>query len=297
MNLYKNGNYTVMIMNDGTKVRYTKEDSFIPSFAENCDVKITDMCSQGCPFCYEGCTKFGAHANLFKYPFLLNSLHPYTEMALNGNDLDHPQLEDFLISLKRKKVFANITVNQNQFMTNFDKLKELQDNGLVYGIGVSLISGEINDDVIHHMRLLKNIVLHAIVGILTEKDISKLKNKGIKILLLGYKNLKRGVSYMESNSHHVMNNMSYLYEHVYEMTDWFDVVSFDNLAIDQLDVKRIVPEDKWDEFYMGDDGHYTFYIDMVKGEFAKNSLSQERYPIGDMTIDDMFKFILEKNQD
>ena len=102
---------------------------------------------------------------------------------------------------------------------------------------------------------------------------------------------------MESNSHHVMNNMSYLYEHVYEMTDWFDVVSFDNLAIDQLDVKRIVPEDKWDEFYMGDDGHYTFYIDMVKGEFAKNSLSQERYPIGDMTIDDMFKFILEKNQD
>ena len=86
-------------------------------------------------------------------------------------------------------------------MTNFDKLKELQDNGLVYGIGVSLISGEINDDVIHHMRLLKNIVLHAIVGILTEKDISKLKNKGIKILLLGYKNLKRGVTYMESNSH------------------------------------------------------------------------------------------------
>ena len=297
MNLYKNGNYTVMIMNDGTKVRYTKEDSFIPSFAENCDVKITNKCDQGCPFCYEGCTKFGAHGNLFQYPFLLNSLHPYTEMALNGNDLDHPQLEDFLIYLKRKKVFTNITVNQSQFNTNFEKIKKWQEQGLIHGVGVSMISGEVDYRLIENMKSLRNTVLHAIVGVITEDDINHLKNKGIKILLLGYKNLKRGVDYKSNNYYSIVQNTDYLYDNLHKLTEWFEVVSFDNLAIEQLDLIRIVPEDKWDEFYMGDDGHYTFYIDMVKGEFAKNSLSQERYPIGDMTIDDMFKFILEHNKD
>ena len=44
MALYKNGNYIVTILNDGTKIRQTKDDEFIPAFAENCDVKITDKC-------------------------------------------------------------------------------------------------------------------------------------------------------------------------------------------------------------------------------------------------------------
>ena len=55
--------------------------------------------------CYEGCSLNGKHADLFSpdyYP-LLDSLHPYTEMALNGNDLSHPQLDEFLYFLKDKK--------------------------------------------------------------------------------------------------------------------------------------------------------------------------------------------------
>ena len=137
MYTYKNGNYTVSIFNDGTKIRQTMDDEFIPSFAENCDIKITDKCSQNCPFCYEGCTKTGKHGKLFEYKFI-ESLHPYTELALNGNDLDHPDLIKFLEFLKKKKVFANITVNQTQFINNFDLLKKLSNDKLVYGIGVSL---------------------------------------------------------------------------------------------------------------------------------------------------------------
>ena len=53
---YKNGNYIVTILEDGTKIRKTGEDEFIPKFSENIDCKITDKCSQMCKFCYEGCT-------------------------------------------------------------------------------------------------------------------------------------------------------------------------------------------------------------------------------------------------
>lgn len=297
MHIYKNGNYTVIIMQDGTKVRYTNGDNFIPAFAENCDVKITDKCSQGCTFCSEGCTKFGKHANLFEYPLLLNSLHPYTEMALNGNDLDHPQLEDFLAHLKSKKVFANITVNQNQFLENIDKLKYWQEHKLIYGIGVSVISGKITRKLIKQLQQFNNVVIHTIAGILTEDDIEILADKNLKILILGYKELRRGEDYFNKHYVSVSSNMEHLKTYLPFLLRRFQVVSFDNLAITQLSVKDLVPSDKWEEFYMGDDGHYTFYIDLVKGEFAKNSLSKDRYPIGDMTIDQMFNFILQHNED
>lgn len=240
--------------------------------------------------CYEGCTANGKHGDLFKYPFI-NTLHAYTELALNGNDLDHPDIEKFLEFLKEKKVFANITVNQNQFFANYDRIKDWQKKKMVYGIGVSLQNA--TDELIEKMNSIPNTVLHTIVGILSKDDIMKLKDHDIKILLLGYKQLQRGVNYLNSHSDEVNKNKQYVYDNLADITNWFKVVSFDNLAIEQLDVKRIVHVDEWDEFYMGDDGGYTFYIDMVKGEFSKNSIASDRYPIGEKTIDEMFQFIQE----
>lgn len=293
MNFYKNGNYIVCIMNDGTKIRKTDYDEFIPSFAENCDVKITSKCSIGCPFCYEGCTMDGKHANLFKYPFI-NSLHPYTEMALNGNDMDHPDLEKFLAFLKGKKVFTNITVQQNQFLNNIEKLREYSENKLVYGIGVSY--SHYDEDFINKVKEFPNAVLHTINGILTTEDLNRLKGNGLKVLVLGYKNLQRGKTYQETHSFSTRYHQKCLYDRLPMIIDenWFKLISFDNLAIEQLDVKRLLNDDKWKEFYMGDDGRYTFYIDMVAGKFAKNSLSQERYDIGDKTVDEMFEIIRKK---
>lgn len=288
MPIYKNGNYIVTILNDGTKIRQTKDDEFIPAFAENCDVKITDKCSQNCPFCYEGCTKSGKHGDLFKYKFI-ETLHPYTELALNGNDLDHPDLIKFLEFLKKKKVFANITVNQSQFINNFELIKQLSNNKLVYGVGVSLQHA--NEELISYMSEIPNTVLHTINGILTKEDIESLSNHDLKILILGYKELQRGISYQNSHLDIINANKKYVYDNLEDILSKFKVVSFDNLAIEQLNVKRVVDEKDWDEFYMGDDGGFTFYIDMVKGEFSKNSIAKDRYHIGDKTVDEMFKFI------
>lgn len=69
--------------------------------------------------------------------------------------------------------------------------------------------------------------------------------------------------------------------------NWFDVVSFDNLAIKQLNPKRLMSDEQWDQFYLGDDGKFSMYIDLVNQEFAKSSVSTERYPIA-ADIRDMF---------
>ena len=57
-------------------------------------------------------------------------------------------------------------------------------------------------------------------------------------------------------------------------------------------------EEQWNKFYMGDDGQdgqqssATFFVDMVKRQFAKNSCApiEERYPLMD-TAEKMFKFL------
>lgn len=290
---YKNGNYFVKVLSDGTKIRETEDDEFIPSFAENCDCKITDKCDGGCPFCYEGCTPNGKHGDILNYKFL-DALHPYTELAINGNDLSHPDLLPFMHKMKEKKVILNMTVNQIHFERHFFTLKKWITDGLIYGLGVSL--KEPTDEFINMIAQLPNAVVHVINGVVSVHDLTRLAGRNLKILILGYKHLRRGEDYYEQNDE-IVNALQedldkYLFPEIID-NGWFDVVSFDNLAIKQLNVQDHVPEDQWEEFYMGDDGNYTFYIDMVDGTFGKNSLATERYPIMD-GIDEMFQKILHE---
>ena len=282
---YQNGNYTVTLLSDGTKIRENDLDFFEPAFAENCDVKITDRCDGGCAFCYEGCTSSGKHGDILN-PKFLNILHPYTELAINGNDLSHPDLFTFLMKMKEKKIIVNMTVNQIHFEKHINMIKELIDNKLIYGLGISL--REPTKEFVYKVKSFPNAVIHTINGILSPNDYEILKDNELKILILGYKQLRRGVDYYDSHEIDVCKKQDWLYDNLKEMLNHFEVVSFDNLAINQLDVKRLLNSEQWNEFYMGDDGNYTFYIDLVEGTFARNSLSMERWPIMD-NIDDMFK--------
>ena len=287
---YKNGNYCVTLLSDGTKIRETNDDEFIPSFAENCDVKITNKCDGGCPFCYEGCTANGKHGDILNYEFL-DTLHPYTELAINGNDLSHPDLVPFMYKMKEKKIILNMTVNQIHFERHFNLIMDWIEEGLIYGLGVSLQNP--TDEFIEKITQYSNAVVHVINGVVSVHDLVRLAGHNIKILILGYKYLRRGESYYEQNDE-IINTLQhdldkYLFPQIIN-NGWFDVVSFDNLAINQLHVQKHLPKDQWEQFFMGRDGGFTFYIDMVDGTFGKNSLATERYPIMD-NIDDMFNKI------
>lgn len=293
---YVNGNYKTSIYNDGTKIRETlNEDDtqFIPAFAENCDVKITDKCDGGCPMCYEGCTANGKHADLRNCVLDFDSLHPYTELALNGNDLTHPDLIWFLEELKKRKVIANMTVNQKHLERNLDMIQRLVVDGLIHGLGISLVDP--TPEFINKVKMFKNAVIHVINGVVTAEQFEALADNNLKVLILGYKTRGRGHKYMEDNLEEIIENMHYMYNNLADLIPRFAVMSFDNLAIEQLNVRRLLPDDKWEEFYMGDDGDFTFYLDLVKGEFSKDSIapSDERYPLL-KNIDDMFNEIRRK---
>lgn len=287
---YKNGNFVTTILSDGTKIRETKDDEFIPSFAENMDIKLTNKCDGGCAWCHEGSSINGKHGDILNEKFI-DTLHPYQEIAIGGGDAtSHPDLIPFLQKLKERKVIANMTVNQIHFEKKHELIKKLVDEKLIYSLGVSLVN-----PTKHFIELIKqypNAVIHVINGVLKPSDIKALENNNLKMLILGYKHLRRGNEYFEEEQNDIETKQQWLYENLEDIIQKFKVVSFDNLAIEQLDVKRLLTQEEWYEFYMGDDGKVTYYVDMVERKFAQSSTApfDKRYDLLD-SVDDMFKVI------
>ena len=293
LGIYKNGNMRTRIFSDGTKIRETEDDEFIPEFAENMDIKISNYCDMGCKFCHEGSTKNGKHGDILNQRFI-ETLHPYQEVALGGGDAtSHPDLVPFLHKLKDRKVIVNMTVNQRHFEQKQELIKKLVDEKLIYGLGVSLVNP--TDEFISLIQQYPNAVIHVINGILKPSDVEILSDKNLKILILGYKQLRRGGDWYSEDHENITVKQMWLKKNLENIIEHFKVVSFDNLAIEQLEVQRLMSREEWDEFYMGDDGSMTYYIDMVEQKFARSSTADfdKRYDLLD-SVDEMFKKIVSE---
>lgn len=290
---YKNGNYFVDLYDDGTKVRYNDLDNLTPEFAESMDCKITNQCPFGCNMCHEKSTPNGKHGDIMNIEFI-DKLRPGIEMAIGGGAVtSHPDLIPFLKKLKEIGVIPSITVNQKEFMGNFDLINMLIKEKLIYGLGVSFSS--FDDDFWN--KIIKdnpNVVVHLIAGIHGGDVFDYFANKGVKILILGYKDFGRGHELLEKASKVISIQLNWLKDNLRNYLDKFKVISFDNLAITQLNVKNLLTSDEWNKFYQGDDGTHTMYVDLVNKQFAKTSTSNKRYPLLS-NIDDMFKIIKEEN--
>jgi hypothetical protein len=290
---YNNGNVHVIRFSDGTVIRFSEDNEFNFAFPENMDVKICDRCDRQCKFCHEGSTPDGKLGDILNAAWV-DTIHPFTEAALGGgNVFEHPDFIPFLKKLKEKQVFANITVNQVHFMQNLEILEVLSNMGWVHGIGVSLVNP--TEELFEALKKFPNAVVHVIAGILNEDTLAKLMEHGedLKILILGYKKIRRGKEYYKKDFEDLGQNIDWgigmLERRMSDMFEAFKVVSFDCLAIEQLHVKDHLPKQIWDQFYQGDDGTMTFYIDMVNNQFAESSTAsfEKRYPVMN-SVDDMF---------
>ena len=300
---YKNGNYNVYIdLDNGTKIRKNNEDCFIPNTVESMDIKLTNKCTgSNCSYCHEGSGPSGKHGDILS-PSFLDKLHPYTELALGGgNILEHPDIDEFLNRCKERNHICNITVNQNHFIENYDRIKNWVDNKLIYGVGISYT--EPNDKLIELAKTIPNSVIHIIAGIVDMSELSFLAQNDLKILILGYKQVRRGeqlYKYLHGAIDYRTNQLAYYLKNMID-EKWFSVISFDNLAIKQLNVRKLFTKEKWDEFYMGDDGQdgqqtsASMFVDMVERKFARNSCApeNERYELLD-TSEEMYNYLINK---
>lgn len=288
---YKNGNYVVHMFDDGTKIRANSLDFFSAAFPESMDMKICNRCDMGCPMCHEQSVPDGALANL-NHP-ILDSIRPYTELALGGgNPLEHPDLEAFLVRMRKRKVICNLTVHVNHFLRSYHLLKRYCNEGLLHGVGISVNTYQ-TEDVINTIANFPNAVVHVIAGAVPKYVLERMYDKGIKLLILGYKNFGRGESWYKEYTHQIENHISDLESSLDDMSKHFALISFDNLAIKQLHVRDHVSKEKWDACYMGDDGQFTMYIDLVKEEYAISSVSP-RHPLTDNSIENVFSMVKQE---
>ena len=287
---YRNGNYNVAIFDDGTKIRYDDLDCLIPEFPESMDMKISNYCPFGCPMCHEKSSEDGEYGKILHHPFI-KTLHSGTELALGGGAVTyHPDLIPFLEELKEQGVLPSITINQREWEET--KIDYLINNQLIYGLGVSFTN--VDDEVWDKILSYPNAVVHLIAGYHSRDVFEYFANKGAKILILGYKNWGRGEDYFKNYSNQIRVRTRELKEILPTLFTKCKVVSFDNLSIKQLDIRTVIGEEKWKEFYMGDDGQYTMYVDMVKQECAKSSTSPDRFPLSE--FDNLWNEIKAKEE-
>lgn len=299
LHTYKNGNYTVFIESDGTrtKVLDANHSAFVSKWPDNIDCKITNWCNNSycMQYCHEQSNPHGQHGDIELGLQLFSTLPAGVEIAIGGGATQkHPQLEYFLHGLKRQKLIANLTINQRHFDNALcDKLNEWCDNNLVYGVGVSFVN--------HALKTHKNFtdyntdyVWHLIAGIHTVDDLQQIIDSCInkpKILILGYKEFGNGVPYFNQNNGKVKLNLMQWYQQIHKFFNKNNIISFDNLAIKQLNIQRFFDDKSWDLFYQGDDGNANMYIDLVTKTAAVSSRSSNRINIADKSLNAAFAWV------
>ncbi len=235
--------------------------------------------------CHESSTINGRHADFDKYPFL-DGLHAGTELAIGGgNPLTHPDLKPFLRRMKEKGVICNLTINEKHLHAMRPLVDELICEKLIYGLGVSL--SQYKEETFRFAKEYPHAVLHAIAGIADVETLVARADRNLKLLVLGYKRHGRGEDYW---SEEVKDKIETFEKALPALFDGYGVVSFDNLALTQLSVKKKVSPEIWEECFMGNDGNNNLYVDLVAGEFSIASSSDNRYPMLP-TVERMLDFI------
>ena len=286
LNKYQNGNATIEIYDDGTRVtEFPDEEGLKLDYPLSIDLCITNYCTRGCLWCYNNSNALGKHADLMNLKFV-ETAPAGMEVAIGGGSATtHPDLIPFLEKLKAHGLVANLTVNQGELIDNMQLVNDLIENELIHGLGVSFTEPQ---DLIYKNMEQPNMVVHLIAGVHGKEVLDYLSQFNLKILILGYKNIGRGYYYKDAMDGEVEKKIEWLKEHIEEYFDKFECVSFDNNALIQLDIKNKLPKEEWDSFYQGGDGEVSFYIDAVNQKIGKSSLEPSTLPLED-DIKKMFK--------
>lgn len=320
MNSYINGNYIVTKSGYNTKYEtFRFNEDFEPSFPDSIDLKITNRCNFGCPYCHEISVSSGKCFDLENTKKLLSQLPNGIEIAIGGGDIatvDKDTLHELVKFCNGKSFDIRATIN----VKNLDNTQAISEiilpNFNVLGVSINSfddlektksILSKLSSETYCRVR----IVYHVIVGVLPIQDLEKILHyfsemkkissilsmsmlTELGVLVLGFKQFGRASS-MSLDQDIVSQWKSVLSKEIYSTR--YDksknkfCIGFDNLAVDQLSLREMLLESEWNKFYLGEDFSHTMYVDAVEETFAPTSRSpkSERVSWSEMGIIDYFK--------
>lgn len=284
--MYINGNARVELYPDGTRIIETEDTEFRFEYPLNIDIRLSSYCPYGmnpktgkavCSFCHESASADirDKHLDFTLLKERLSELPEIAiELAVGVNYLDDEIVSFFEWATARGFV-VNATVNSMALSRSVsERFRELLDQGSIKGLGISYRP---NTELPELLRGHPNTVVHVIAGIDDVVAVHQLPVR--KILILGEKDFgfNKGKVILSSSSHQAWKRL------LPKLIKKFDVTSFDNLALEQLDVKRLV--DDWDTFYQGE---HSFYINAVDNYYAPSSRSGDTTSLRDFSIKDYY---------
>lgn len=289
INKYQNGNALISIFSDGT--RYIEfDDTLKLDYPLNIDIRVSTQCSFGqkpdgspgfCTFCHESARVNGSECNYEELEKKLEDLPQGIELAIGCNNMT-VGLKNFIIWCSSFKGYiCNITLNQGHIKKNWGLIDTLINQDYIKGLGISYRSS-LKWSVPQSILDYQNTVFHVIAGIDDIDDIKELANKGVKkILILGEKDFGYNSGKVDLNSRKHKEWRWFLPD----LFKLFEVVSFDNLALEQLKPERFLTKKDFSTFNQGE---YSMYINAVEGYYSPSSRSNYRIHWDNINLKDFF---------
>ena len=273
------------------RVRFSmsKTDECIPEYPELIDLKITNMCEHGCPFCYMNATKDGKHADIAFLKRTVSSFGSPSDSKYHrcefsiggGNILLYPELEKLFSFIHSKGHIVNVTIKADDIdkILDDEKLRSVFSK-YVNGIGVSVLDvsdiKKINKIYGYTAQLdytlhKKYIVAHLIPELLGKDKTLDIKdalfeNKyWIPILFLGYKQTGRATKPVDKFTEYDLDDLFEGYRKISVDT------TFANTYIDYIKTHFSY---KYSITNM--EGEYSMYIDGVDEKAYKSSYNLDK---------------------
>ena len=285
---YKNGSYWVHI-NTETGTRVMLGDTRYPEFPDSIDLKITDCCRYGCPFCYENSGPLGRHASLADITRYFDRNFPIVpiEIAVGGGSVtENPEFTDIVKYLTGRGHIVNVTMSIPEALKT-----DMTELG-ISGLGISLGDASWWTDDLVQVPGPKQVVYHAIAGITPVDVILDLLKLDQRVLILGYKNLGRAkTTKVPEMSDLEIAVKSWLHE------GDTGTLAFDCLGTEQLGISGAVLRDDWNVLWQGSDFTHTMFIDAVSGIMCPSSTTDRSCGVHSTDIIKYFKENHDTNTD
>jgi MoaA/NifB/PqqE/SkfB family radical SAM enzyme len=236
------------------------------------DLKITDYCSYGCAFCYQGSTKTGKHASLDD---ILNAVDDCTEnevfeIAIGGGEpTQHPKFEEILKYCRRVNIQANFTTRNARFLTQNPEI--LKHHSVAFSIS------SVHDLKVYEVigefamkQFTPQIVAGTISNYEYQKVIDYCEKFNLRPMVLGYKETGRGKEFKI----HGIDTWKNLDALQYALRDGKSV------GVDTAMIKACSKELGSicnNLYYFGNEGLVSCYIDAVTGIIGSSSYHPETF--------------------
>lgn len=299
----KTGAWTIFDRENGKRTRFLLTPGEVPTADEGrlhksstpdlVDVKITDKCSKGCSYCYQGSTPKGLHAKTADLETVANRLRDARvfEVAIGGGEpTEHPFFTEILEMFRKRGIVPNFTTRTLDWMpgANGERIVELC-GGFALSVDnageMAAAAGAFDERFREKPGLRDKMSFQHVVGSGSLDVLKGVLEAGSRLrprlTLLGFKETGRGGAFMKRVGGQVDE----------AQREWFDMaarafkdnrwkgVGIDTTLASKSEGRLNGGVDRM--FWRVSEGECSMYVDAVKMTMSESSYSDSSEPFGE----------------